>query len=126
MNRPRVLFLIDAEQSLSFGRASYVHDLIHRAGGSSVTNNLAGEGTVISQEFILTAQPDVIFMTGSWDDPTAALLAHQPEWDLLPAVQLQQVFTLEPSLIYRPGPRLVEGVYQMASYLRSLNMNEAH
>jgi ABC-type Fe3+-hydroxamate transport system substrate-binding protein len=115
--RPRVLVLIGDDTLYSFGEGSYVHRLVELAGGRSVTDTLSTAAPTLSEEFVLTTRPDVI--VGAWgaDYDPARLLELHPTWDVVPAVQNDRVYSLPPSLLLRPGPRLVEGARRMAAHL---------
>lgn len=115
--RPRVLVLVGDETLYSFGQGSYVHTLVDVAGGRSITDSLDSKAPTLSEEFVLTEQPDVI--VGAWGpnyDPNRLLELH-PTWDAVPALQNNRVYSLPPSLLLRPGPRLVEGARQLAERL---------
>lgn len=115
--RPLVLFLIGEEALYSFGPESYIHTLIALAGGRSATADLTTEAPVLSEEFVLARRPEVII--GGWGvsyDP-ARLLALHPAWANVPALRDGRVFSLDPDLVLRPGPRLVEAARQMARRL---------
>ena len=115
--RPRVLVLIGDQTLYSFGAGSYIHTLVEAAGGHSITDTLSTKAPTLSEEFVLTAQPDVI--VGAWGssyDPDT-LLAHHPTWDVVPALRNDRVYSLPASLLLRPGPRLVTGAYRMAAHL---------
>jgi iron complex transport system substrate-binding protein len=45
------------------------------------------------------------------------LLALHPTWDVVPAIQNNRVYSLNPELLLRPGPRLIQGARQMAQAL---------
>jgi ABC-type Fe3+-hydroxamate transport system substrate-binding protein len=115
--RPRVLFLIGDETLYAFGAQSYMHTLIQRAGGESVTADLEAQAPTLSEEYVLTQQPDVIIGAfGAEYDPGRLLELH-PSWDVVPAIQNNRVYSLNPNVLLRPGPRLVEGAWQMAHRL---------
>ena len=112
--RPLTLVLIGQETLFSFGRESYMHELIELAGGRSATGDLDATAPVLSEEFVLSIKPDVII--GSWgeDFDAARLLDYHPTWNVLPAVENGRVYGVNPDLLERPGPRLVEGAWAMA------------
>jgi len=115
--RPRVLVLIGDKTLYSFGKDSYVHTLVHLAGGRSVTDSLDASAPTLSDEYVLTEKPDVI--VGAWGtdyDPDRLLELH-PGWDVVPAVRNGRVYSLPADLLLRPGPRLVEGAWRMADRL---------
>ncbi len=115
--RPRVLFLIGDATLYAFGAQSYIHTLIQHAGGTSVTADLDAQAPTLTEEYVLTQQPDVIIGAFGADyDPDQVLDLH-PSWDVVPAVQNGWVYSLDPNLLLRPGPRLVEGAWQMAHRL---------
>jgi len=115
--RPRVLVLIGDDTLYSFGEGSYIHRLVALAGGRSITDTLSTTAPTLSEEFVLTEKPDVI--VGAWGgdyDPDRLLELH-PTWDVVPALQNDRVYSLPPSLLLRPGPRLIEGARRMARRL---------
>jgi ABC-type Fe3+-hydroxamate transport system substrate-binding protein len=115
--RPRVLVLVGDDTLYSFGEDSYIHRLVELAGGRSITDTLSTESPTLSEEFVLTEKPDVI--VGAWGDDydPARLLDLHPTWDVVPAVQNDRVYSLPPSLLLRPGPRLIDGARRMARRL---------
>lgn len=119
-SRPLTLFLVGDETLFAFGGGSYINDLIALAGGRSVTAELAAQAPVLDDEFVLTSQPDVILGGFGADYDPARLLKLHPTWTLVPAVQNNRIYSLDPNLVLRPGPRLVEGAYQIAERLHGL------
>lgn len=115
--RPNTLFLIGDETLYAFGSESYMHTLIELAGGRSTTGTLDTVRPVLSDEFVLTEKPDVIFGAFGAAYEPARLLAHHPTWDIVPAVQNGQIYSLDPDLVLRATPRLLDAARQMARYL---------
>lgn len=116
-HRPRVLFLIGDDTLYAFGAQSYIHTLIEAAGGQSITVNIETQAPTLSEEYVLTQQPDVIIGAFGVDYDPDRLLDLHPSWDVIPAVQNDRVYSLNPNLLLRPGPRLVEGAWQIARRL---------
>lgn len=116
-DRPRVLVLIGDDTLYAFGRGSYVHTLVEIAGGVSVTASMDAQAPTLSDEYVLQQKPDVIVGAfGANYDPQRLLDLH-PTWDVVPAVRDGRVYSLPPSLLLRPGPRLVHGATHMAEIL---------
>ncbi len=115
--RPRVLLEIDQEPLITVGRSSIQGDLIQRAGGANIANNIDQRYPVFNLEEVLKSQPEVILFTGMAD---AASLPRRMnfwrQWTLLPAVKARRLFWVEPDLVDRPGPRLVDGLELLANY----------
>ncbi|WP_456425539.1 ABC transporter substrate-binding protein [Rhodocaloribacter sp.] len=115
--RPRVLFLIGDGTLFAFGPESYIHELIFLAGGQSITEDLTTEAPILSDEFVLTAAPDVIVGAFGEDYDPARLLERHPTWTVVPAIRSGRVYSFAPDLFLRPGPRLVEGARRLAERL---------
>jgi iron complex transport system substrate-binding protein len=110
----KAFYQLSAEPLYTAGRDSFITDLIARAGGLSVTKDVAGAWPRYSDEAALAARPEVIIMaTGDSmgaeaNAEVAAALKNSP------AVLNRQVYKINGDLLSRPGPRLVDGLEQMA------------
>lgn len=69
----------------------------------------------MDQEAIISTNPDVILTTyGDYtDDPIGHVLSRKG-WEEVNAIKNKQVVDVNPDLVSRPGPRLVEGVEEVA------------
>ena len=117
LDRPRTLLLIGDETLFAFGGASYTQQMIALAGGESVTAHFDGEAVTLSDEFVLEAAPEVIVGTFGADTDADRLLALHPAWQPVPAVRAGRVYSIDPDLVLRPGPRLADGVEALARLL---------
>lgn len=116
--RPRVLFLISGDRLFGFGKNSYVHEMIEAAGGVSISADMDVTAPVFSEEYVIEEAPDLII--GSFPPGTAAaeLLEAHPAWTTVPAIRNNRVYTIDPDIVLRPGPRVVEGTFRMALILQ--------
>jgi iron complex transport system substrate-binding protein len=62
----------------------------------------------VSSEFVLEADPDVIFLADATFSGGAEEVAKRPGWDELTAVQEGRIVELDPSVSSRWGPRVVD------------------
>jgi iron complex transport system substrate-binding protein len=115
--RPRVLVLAGSDVLYSFGAESYIHTVIDAAGGESITQTLDASAPTLSEEYVLEARPDVIVGAFGTDAPAQMLLEHHPSFDILPAIRDERIYSLPASLLFRPGPRIVEGTRRLAEQL---------
>ncbi len=113
----RVLVLLDDRVLYGFGRDSFVSDMVTRAGGLSVTATLAGDAVVISEEFVLETNPEVIIGAFGLSYDPDRLLALHPGWSTLSALRSNRVCILDPDWLLRPGPRLAQGFRAMSDCL---------
>jgi iron complex transport system substrate-binding protein len=117
--RPSVLFLLGTSPLISAGRGTFVDDLINRAGGRSLTGDLSGDYPQYSLESAIAGKPEVIFLQ-SGDDQLPARLKDTP------AGRSGRVYHLNDDLLLRPGPRVVEGLEQMAACIHPELFREEH
>jgi iron complex transport system substrate-binding protein len=71
----------------------------------------------LSQEYIVTAKPQIIFLADNQaadGDQTPAIVAKRPGWSGIPAVQRDEVIGLNDDIASRWGPRLPELVGEIA------------
>ena len=105
--RPRVLFILGSEPLITAGGASFINDLIERAGGKSISADEKAEYPQFSLETAVANQPEVIFLqAGEADLP--------PRLKQTPAALAGRVYRMDDALLLRPGPRIVDGLEQMA------------
>ena len=110
---PTVSAFIEIGQNPLFtaGKGTLMDELITLAGG---TNVVTQPGYVsYSSEQLIKADPQVYFATkGSSSDPTA--IEKRPGFSALSAVKNKRVVILDDSLVSRGGPRIVDGLKQIA------------
>lgn len=114
--KPDVLFLVETATLYAFGQGSYIHDIIDIAGGHSITKTQSIRFPILTDEFVLVSDPDVIVGSFGSGFEKSQLLTHHPVWDILPAIVSDRVFGLDPAIL-RPGPRLVAGSWELARVL---------
>jgi iron complex transport system substrate-binding protein len=100
----------------TIGRDAFQTDLIRRAGGVSVTADVPGAFPRFSDEAALAARPDAIILPtggsmGGANSTAVAPLRNSP------AVLSNRVYKINEDHLQRPGPRLVDGLEEMARAL---------
>lgn len=124
--RPRTLLVFDRQSGTlqniyaSAGRG-FLHDMLDAAGGDDVLADIEKESAQVSIENILTRRPDVILELRSAESlPEAAMQRELASWSSLasvPAVRNHRVIILVGKGLTVPGPRVAEGIEQMAKAL---------
>lgn len=111
-----VFYQLSAEPLYTAGRDSYITDLIARAGGRSVTASVPGVWLRYSDEAALSSRPEAIVMAtggsmGEANREIASALKNSP------AAKAGKIIQINGDFLSRPGPRLVDGLEQMAQAL---------
>jgi len=96
------------------GRGTLLNDLLTQAGGVNVVQEKGYVGYSVEQ--LVKDQPAVYLGTLS-SIGTSTVLAQRPGYSALKAIKSGQVFQLSDNLVSRPGPRVVEGVLEIAKAL---------
>lgn len=82
-------------------------------------NNVAGdqEGWVqFTEEEVVKSNPDVIVITyAEYVENAKEQVLSREAWQGVPAVKNNRVYDVHPDLVSRPGPRLVEGIEELAN-----------
>ena len=111
---PSVFLCVDPDLWTA-GPGSFVHDLLVASGGKNIVEDTGMQYFKISMEELLSADPDIILVTVP--EEYAGPLLSQPGWASLTAVKNDKVFFLDPDLVSRPGPSVVEAVKEIGRYL---------
>ncbi len=118
--RPAVFYEIDATDAAkpyTYGPSTFGDLLIARAGGFNIGNELTDPYPQISLEQIVVSNPSIILLGDSMWGMTAEAVTARPGWETIEAVKSDQIFPIDDNLISRPGPRLVDGLEQLAKLL---------
>jgi ABC-type Fe3+-hydroxamate transport system substrate-binding protein len=111
----RVFVQISKEPLFTIGKRSFLTEIVRRAGGGSVTENVETAYPNLSKETALALEPDVIILSDSPDnqEPNDAFKNS-------PAVKNGRIFRVNADLLSRPGPRLVNALEQIAADLKAV------
>ena len=112
-----VFFQLSGQPLYTAGKQSFVTNLIERAGGRSVTADVNEAWPRLSDEAALASRPEAIIMLTADSMGVAANTTVAPALRNSPAVKNGRVYTIDGALLTRPGPRLVNGLEQIARAL---------
>jgi iron complex transport system substrate-binding protein len=116
--KPRVLALEWLDPPFAGGH--WVPEMIEAAGGTDAFARPGDASRRLPWDEIATADPDLIVVMPCGFDADGAraqidLIADRPEWQRLRAVREGHVFPVDANGCFsRPGPRLVDGIEQLA------------
>ena len=120
--RPTVFYEIDATDAskpYSYGPGTFGDLLISRAGGENLVT-LAGITDAypqVSLEQLVATNPMFIVLGDSMWGVTVESVQARPGWEGLDAVENDRIFAFDDNLVSRPGPRLVDGLEELAKLL---------
>lgn len=102
---PRVYYEVWDEPLMTAGPNTFVHDIIKISGGENIAGDLQQEWAPYSEEEVIASDPEIIIVP--WEDDR---VYDRSSWEDITAVQNENVFFVNPDLMVRPGPRIIEGL----------------
>lgn len=110
---PRVFWEISRELYTP-GPSSFIGDMIAQAGGSNIVKDSSIKYPRLSQEVVIASDPEVIIVGDHTLQVTAEEIAGRPGWQGISAVKQGRMVPVDPDLVNRAGPRIVDG-FEMAA-----------
>jgi iron complex transport system substrate-binding protein len=108
----------DPTKPWTYGPGTFGDLLINRAGGYNIGHIASDPYLQLSIEQVVAANPSVIILGDSLWGVTPESVVARPGWETIEAVKSNSIFPIDDNLISRPGPRLVDGLEQLAKLLR--------
>ncbi len=101
---------------MTAGGGTFINELLSRAGGRNIFASSVQEYPVVDPEAVLAADPEVILLLHP--DMSASDVARRVGWDGIDAVKNGRIYErLNEDLLFRPGPRIVDGIVLLAKLL---------
>ena len=109
-SRPRsdipVFYEVWHDPMLTAGGPSFITDLVHEAGGRNIFADINAETPHVSVEAVIRARPEVIILPLA-EPETDERRAYWERWLGKGSVRFTAI---DPDLLHRPGPRLLDGL----------------
>ncbi|MDQ6669539.1 MAG: helical backbone metal receptor [Chloroflexota bacterium] len=121
--RPRVYEELDAsepDKPFVAGPNGFYGQLLDLAGGANIFADVNGDVAQVGAESIVQRDPEVIILTDAdlpFNPQTPDMVAARPGWDGVTAVQNGAVYAVPGTLYATPGPRLIDGLENLARLL---------
>lgn len=120
---PKVMIELDDStpgKPYVFGGGSFGDELVQDANGVNIfhANTTNGGFPQVTDEAVISANPQFIILT---EDPAYGgnvnAVYKRPHWSGITALVMHHVYRINPNLVGRPGPRLVEGLRCLAQII---------
>jgi iron complex transport system substrate-binding protein len=98
------------------GPETFIGDLLRRAGCRSVSEGAKSDYPEWSVEDLVREGPQV-YLVSSESGASAAAVAKRPGFEAIGAVAQGRVVPIDSDLVSRPGPRIVDGLRELAEAL---------
>lgn len=115
--KPSVLALTYSDPIFAYGFDTWMTDKIRLAGGiNALGSKLDKPYPVLTREAVLKLNPDVLF-GGTFEKMDSTFFNLYPELRQINAWKTRRIYSLTDDLASRPGPRLLQGILEIKSFL---------
>ncbi|MFV0282710.1 MAG: cobalamin-binding protein [Castellaniella sp.] len=115
---PQTIFIeISADPLYTLGRDPLTNDLLQRCGGLNPYAGRAVAAPQVSVESVLALNPNVLIMSPYGGETLTARRAWWAQHGLT-AARTGRIYAIDPDLLHRPGPRLVDAAEAICADLR--------
>jgi iron complex transport system substrate-binding protein len=111
---PRALYVLQTSPLITAGRNTFINDLIRIAGGQSISGDETADYPQFSRETVIARAPEVIIAPSSHGKEYVREEDLRRDFSATPAVRSNRIVAVNPDWVDRPGPRIVDGLEQLA------------
>lgn len=115
--RLKVLYVLQTAPLITAGRNTFINDLINLAGGISISGAETADYPQFSRETVISRAPEVIIAPASHGAGVVNQDDLRRDFATTPAVKFNRIVRVNPDWVDRPGPRIIEGLEQLAQGL---------
>jgi iron complex transport system substrate-binding protein len=108
-NKPVKVWMESDSSLYTAGNGTLLNELVTIAGGDNVAKHLNGWPQVSSEQ-VVTWNPDVIISMYGDTSP----IRNRSGWSTIHAVKENKITSINPDVVSRPGPRIIEAMHQLA------------
>ena len=112
----RVFYQIWKAPLTTVGGPQIISDAIRLCGGENVFGQLKQMAPVVSLEAVLASDPEIIVATGM-GDAKPEWLHDWDKWTKITAVKRNNLFHINPDIMQRHTPRILDGATQLCRHL---------
>ncbi len=113
---PRIFHELDPTY-FTAAPSSFVGDFYNLLKAENIAAGAVDEYPQLSAEVIIERDPEVIILADEAAGVTADSVKERPGWDQISAVKSGRICVIDPDIVSRPGPRIVEALEALARCL---------
>jgi iron complex transport system substrate-binding protein len=120
--KPKVYYetYYEITSSWTIGAKAWQTELIEKAGGTNIFGDQQMDYYQYQVEALIARNPDAIVLPasgmGTGEQASLEAVKARPGWDTMNAVQNDRIYQINPNIIERAGPRVVDAIEQMAEF----------
>lgn len=114
---PKLYYEVWNMPFMSAGGQSFINEVISAAGAQNIFSDLTDAYPIVSEESIITRQPEIIIIPAS-SGITADDVKQRAGWQSIPAVKNGKIFIVDDNVYTRPGPRIADVVIELSELIK--------
>jgi len=117
---PRVYYEVWYDPLMSVGQGTYLNDLITLAGGANIFASSKAPYPVVNSESVIDADPQIIIVAKGYmgdEEEVRTKISERSGWGSIDAVRDNRIYTIDENIVYRHGPRIVDGLETLTSLI---------
>jgi len=107
-SKVRMFYQIWADPLMTINGRQLISAVMRLCGAENIFNAMSALSASVSVEAVIAAKPEII-IAGANKDKKASWLTAWRRWTTLPAVRHGQLYFINPDLLNRQGPRILDG-----------------
>jgi iron complex transport system substrate-binding protein len=118
--RPAIFYILWHDPLKTVSAETRIHELIVKAGGMNIAQDLEGDYPTMSLEAVLMANPQVIIAGsghGTGENLPFQFALTEPRLAEVDARRNDRVYEIDADLTSRPAPRIVDGLEKLAEFI---------
>lgn len=113
-SKPKVFVEIWSHPLMTAGKGSLIDELITLAGGINIAYDTDKTYSYFTAENVIKRNPDCIILGYMQEEVPLKMLKQRFGWQEIAAVKNNRVYNdIDPDLLFRPGPRLTDGLKEI-------------
>jgi iron complex transport system substrate-binding protein len=116
-DKPLVYYELWDDPVMSAGPGSFVDSLITLAGGINLAGDAEGKYPKLSEEVVIERNPDIIIHQYDHGSNKIENIADRPGWQNITAIKQGKIYGIDPDIVNRPGPRIVDALEKFFEYI---------
>jgi iron complex transport system substrate-binding protein len=117
-DKPKLYYELWYDPLMSFGSNTLADELITKAGGTNLFHDAPTMYPTVDSEMVIQKDPEIIVVSvGYMGGVSKTDFEKRAGWSNITAVKEGKIYTIDENLIVRQGPRVCDGLENLASIL---------
>ncbi|HEB56250.1 MAG TPA: cobalamin-binding protein [Gammaproteobacteria bacterium] len=122
-SRVRMFYQIWNHPLMTINGRHLISAVMRLCGAENIFSDMSALSASVSVEAVIAAKPEIIIAGGDKNKKAAWLTAWR-HWKTLPAVRYRQLYFIDPDLLHRHGPRILDGAEIMCRDIEQARLAE--